>query len=45
MGQFDVREFLGDGLGYYIAPELGDIEDVGLVDAAELAASFASDIT
>ena len=45
VGEFDVGEFLGDGFGDDIAPELGDVEDVGLVNAAEFAASFAGDVT
>jgi len=45
VGEFDIGEVLGDDFGYDVTPELGDVEDVGLVDAAEFAASFAGNIT
>lgn len=45
MREVDVGEFLGDNICDYIAPELGDVEDIGFIDTAELSTTFTGNIT
>jgi hypothetical protein len=45
MGEFDIGKVLGNDICDYIAPKLGDVEDIGLVNAAEFASSLAGNIT